>query len=123
MSDDELVCLAILRQTHAHVYQDSFEYQIERGNPAKNQPAKIRTKQMVRTVGRHVHVDEAHETLDRVYQKYGSDDQRVAVNFAHKVGAAVAALDAAMTRLEAVRREDNEVSARLAELNGQSRGK
>jgi hypothetical protein len=121
LSDDELVCLALLRQTYAHIYQDGFEYQIERGNPAKNQRATIRRKQMVKTVGRHVHVDAAHETLDRVYRRYGFDDQRVAVNFAHKVGAAVNRLDRAMTRLEGVRREDAELANQPSQPAGAPR--
>ena len=62
LSDDELVFTAFARHVHAHVYQSGFEYSIEPGRPASN----LRTKQMVRTVGRHVGIDETHAIVDRI---------------------------------------------------------
>ena len=108
--DKELIYATFIRHTHAHVYQDSFEYEVERGNPVHNQAAAVRTKQMVPPVRCHVDVDEAHRIVDAILQKYGNDDTRVAVNFAHKIGPHADRLDGAMTALEKERDKDRLLS-------------
>lgn len=115
LSDDELVFAAFSRHVHAHVYQEGFEYSIERGNPAKNQPPTLRTKQMVRTVRRHLDVDQVHEIVDHVSAKYAHDPARIVVNFAHIVGSHVERLGEAMNALEVERERDRaETVARAA---------
>lgn len=106
LSDDELIYATFVRHVEAHVYQDSFEYEVERGNPAHNQPSAIRRKQMIPAVRRHVDVDEAHRIVDAISQKSGHDDSRIAVNFAHKVGPHVEQLELAMKALEVERQKD-----------------
>jgi hypothetical protein len=115
LSDDELVFAAFARHVHAHVYQNGFEYSIERGNPDQRQRSTLRTKQMVRTLHRHVDVDEAHRIFDRVLAKYAHDEARIVVNFAHKVGPHVEYLGRAMEGFEREREKDRaETAARLS---------
>jgi hypothetical protein len=111
LSDDELIYATFVRHTEAHVYQESFEYEVERGNPAQNQPAAIRTKQLIAPLRRHVDVDEAHRVVDVVLQRVGYDETRVTVNIAHKIGTQVERLDRAMTALDVERKNDQSVSA------------
>lgn len=110
LSDDELIYATFVRHTHAHVYQDSFEYEVERGNLEKNQPAAVRTKQMIPAIRRHVDVDEAHRIVDKIQKKASHDDVRIAVNFAHKVGPSVERLNRAMTELATQRAADRTAS-------------
>jgi len=111
LSDDELIYATFIRHTAAHVYQDSFEYEVERGNPAQNQPAAIRTKQLVAPLRRHVDVDEAHRIVDEILTKAGGDEGRVTVNIAHRIGAQIERLDRAMTALDVERARDRDSSA------------
>jgi hypothetical protein len=106
LSDEEIVFVTYMRQIHAHIYQDGFEYAIERGNPQQNQPGAIRDKQMIPILRRHVAVDDAHRILDEISSKNGDDVIRVVTNFAHKVGPFVEQLEAAMVALEAGREQD-----------------
>ena len=110
LSDEELIYAVFIRHTEAHVYQTSFDYSVERGNPAQRQPAALRTKQMVPTVRRHIDVDEVHRIVDAVLQRPGYNEARVAVNMAHKVGPHVEALERAIVAMEAQREEDRKVS-------------
>lgn len=110
LTDDELVYATFLRHVEAHVYQDSFEYEVERGNPAKGQPAALRTKQLISPLRRHVDVDEAHRIVDAISKKAGHDGTRVAVNFAHKVGPHVERLADAMKALDVERAKDQAAS-------------
>jgi uncharacterized protein (DUF1697 family) len=110
LSDDELIYATFVRHTEAHVYQDSFEYEVERGNPVKKQPAAVRTKQMISVIRRHVDVDEAHRIVDAIQRKANYDDVRIAVNFAHRVGPYVERLDRAMKDLAVQREVDRAAS-------------
>jgi hypothetical protein len=111
LSDDELIYVSFIRHTEAHVYQESFEYDVERGNPAQNQPAALRTKQLIAPLRRHVDVDEAHRVVDAILQKAGYDEARVAVNMAHKIGPYVERLERAMAAFDLERRKDQDASA------------
>ncbi len=111
LSDDEIIYATFVRHVEAHVYQDSFEYEVERGNPSQNQPAALRTKQMIPAIRRHVDVDRAHEVVDAIQRKAKYDDGRVAVNFAHKVGPHVERLAQAMKTLDSEREKDRVQSA------------
>jgi hypothetical protein len=106
LTDDELVYTTFVRHTEAHVYQDSFEYEVERGNPAQNKPAALRTKQMIPSVRKHVDIDRAHEIVDAIQRKANYSDARIAVNFAHKVGPHVERLARAMNALDVEREND-----------------
>jgi hypothetical protein len=105
LSDDELAYVAFLRHVHAHVYQEGFQYAIERGNPEKNQRGALRTKQTVRPLRRHVDVDEVHAIVNRVYEEHGGDEHKIARVFADKVSASLERLDRAMTELQTARDE------------------
>ena len=98
LSDDELVFTAFLRHVHAHVYQDGFEYSIERGNPAA--PA-LRTKQFVRTTGKHISIDEVHVIVDRFIGEHGNEDSAVALAFAKKLSPGISRLFDAMNTFAA----------------------
>lgn len=106
LSDEELVYAAFARQVHAHVYQSGFELGIERGNPAKGQTPRLRTGQLVRTLRRHVGVDEAHRIVDAVSAQFGHDDREVAKAFATTVEPHVQLLAAAMESLKSEREGD-----------------
>jgi hypothetical protein len=110
LTDDELVFAAFVRHVHAHVYQEGFEYAVEPGNPVHNQPAALRTKQMVRTVQRHVSTDEAHAIVDRICLEYENDDSRIALVFAQRLLPAISRLREAMAALHDERRADRERS-------------
>jgi hypothetical protein len=111
LSDDELVFAAFLRQVHAHVYQDGFEYSIEDGNPAQRQLPRLRTNQMVRTIRKHVGIDEAHAVVDRICAEHANDDLAAAKAFAKRLAEPVAHLSSAMLALEAQRSQDREPSS------------
>lgn len=121
-SEEELVFVTFMRQIHAHVYQDGFEYAVERKNPEKNQPGTIRDKQMIPLLQRHIAVDEAHRILDEISAKNGHDQLRVATNFAHKVGPAVEQLREAMEAVDVERERDREASARWRARHARSAG-
>jgi len=106
LSDDELVYAAFARQVHAHVYQTGFELDIERCNPAQGQAPTLRTKQMVRTVRRHIGVDEAHRIVAEVSARFHHDGRVVARAFAKKVETHALNLFAAMSRLGEERERD-----------------
>lgn len=110
LTDHELVYATFARHVEAHVYQDSFEYEVERGNPKINQPGAVRTKQMIPAIQRHIGVDEAHEIVDAIQKKANYDDGRIAVNFAHKVGPHVERLAQAMKALDVEREKDQVAS-------------
>lgn len=107
-----LVFAGFVRQVHAHVYQDGFEYSIERGNPAANQRPSVRTKQMVPTVRRHVGVDEVHTTVDRVLARYAYDEHATASEFARKVLPGAAKLLETMDALEVFRKQEQRAAAK-----------
>ena len=101
LSDDELVYVAFLRQVHAHVCQEGFEYTIERGNPEERQPGAVRTKQMIRPIKRHVLVDEVHEIVNRIHEENGQDEHKIAIAFAERTSEALGRLHRAMLELKA----------------------
>jgi hypothetical protein len=103
LSDEELVYVAFLRQVHAHVCQDGFEYTIERGNPEKNQPGAVRTKQTVRPLRRHVEIEEVHEIVDRIHKEHGNDEHKITIAFAEQTSAALGRLRRAMIELKNAR--------------------
>jgi hypothetical protein len=107
LSDDELVFAAFQRQVHAHVYQDGFEYSIEDGNLAQRQLPRLRTNQMVRTIRRHVGIDEAHAIVDRICAKNANDDLAVATAFAKRLAEPIERLSSALLTLEAQRHQDS----------------
>jgi hypothetical protein len=102
LSDDELVFAAFTRHVHAHVYQEGFEYNLERGSAATKQRSAVRGSTMVRPVRRHIPVDEVHAIVDRVHAAHGHDESRIAAAFAEKVSPAVEGLDRAMSNLAEV---------------------
>ena len=106
LSDDELTYAVFIRHTEAHVYQHSFDFSVERGNPAHGQPAALRTKQMVPTLRKHIDVDQVHQIVDNILQKAGGEESRVAVNLAHRLGPHIERLNEAMTHLEGEREKD-----------------
>ena len=53
LSEDERVYVAFMRNLHAHVYQEGFEYAIEPGKDGTKQKATIRKATMVRPVTTH----------------------------------------------------------------------
>jgi hypothetical protein len=103
LSDDELVYVAFVRQVQSHVYQDGFEYSIERGNPTKNQRGAVRTKQTISPLGRHVDIDQAHEIVDRIHLAHGNDKREIARSFANKVHDPLVRLYTAMVELRDAR--------------------
>lgn len=110
LSDEELVFAAFVRHCEAHVYQDSFKYTVDPGNAEQNQPGAIRTKQMIRTLRRHMDIDDVHRIVGEVSARWGHDPIRIAVNFAHKVGPQVERLQAAMSTLNEQRDKDQQLS-------------
>lgn len=93
LSDEELVFAAFLRHGHAHVYQDGFEYSVERGNPAA--PA-LRTKTFVGTTGKHSSIEDVHAIVNQVMADHGNDDSAVALTFAKKLWPGISRLVDAM---------------------------
>jgi hypothetical protein len=69
---------------------------------------------MVAPARRHIDIDEAPTIVDNVSAKYGHDDKRIAINFAHKVGAAVERLGRAMDALQIER--DKDVAETIARI-------
>jgi hypothetical protein len=103
LSDDELVYVAFVRQVQSHVYQDGFEYSIERSNPTKKQRGSVRTKQTIPPLGRHVDIDEAHAIVDRMHLAHGNDEREIAMTFANTVHEPLVRLYAAMVELRDAR--------------------
>jgi hypothetical protein len=101
LSEDELVYVAFARATHAHVYQDGFEYAIEPSGQPRQRGA-IRRKTKVRALGRAVNVDEAHQIVNRIHLAHGNDESKIALAFAQKVASSVERLDHAIEAFDAI---------------------
>jgi len=100
LSEDQLVFAAFLRHVHAHVYQNGFEYRIQRARSSSSKPAKLLAKQTVSTIGRQVEVDEAHDILDRISMEHGNDSILIVKKFASIVGPHVERLEKSMAALD-----------------------
>jgi hypothetical protein len=116
LSEDEIIFITFVRQIHAHVYQEGFEYGLQPGTTTR--AGTIRDTQTVRLLGRSVPVDEAHRVLDEISAKNGHDETRVVTNFAHKVGPSVERLESAMTRVTLEREKDNQLSEQWRRARG-----
>ena len=106
LADEEIVFITFMRQIHAHVYQDGFEYSVQKANPTKNQPGTIRDSQMIPLLHRHVSVDEAHRILDDIHRENGQDEIQLAVCYARKLQPSISQLESAMDLLEEERTKD-----------------
>ena len=106
LSEDERVCLTMLRHIQAHVYQHGFELQVRRGDAKKNRLGGVKADTMVPLVGRHVDVEEAHRILDEMCRLHGPEGEQLGIFFATKVAPGVLRLWKAMEALAKLRLED-----------------
>lgn len=100
LTEDDLVCLTMLRHIHTHVYQRGFEYRLKTSN-RKDQPATVQTTQTIGLIGRSIDVDEAHAVLDRMCTEHDEQGGGLVRYFAQKVQPAVQQLQEAMIALGA----------------------